>query len=388
MQNARRTIDTDRLGMALGAFAMGAGAMFLLDPDRGRRRRTLIGHKLIHASHVAADASRKTAEYVRGRCRGLLHETRRHFRDEAVPDAKLVARVRSAIGRACSHPRAIQVGACDGCVVVCGPVLTEEADQLIHAVSRVPGVRAVEDRLEPHPHRDIPALQGGSQRTGRRYAVLQDAWPPHMRLLMGGGGTIVGGLGLRLGGFWGGLCTVGGLGMLLRAASNLPARRLVGIGAGRRAVTVQKTITIDAPVDAVFKFFSNYANFPRFMRNVYNVRDHGDGRSHWTVAGPMGTQVGWGAILTDYQPNERIAWRSVEGAAVANAGVIRFDPAGPDATRVDIKLSYNPPAGAIGHALARVFGADAKSEMDDDLLRAKTMIETGHPAHDAAQAVH
>src|SRR5690606_39416842 len=101
-----------------------------------------------------------------------------------------------------------------------------------------------------HPHRDIPALQGGSQRTGRRYAVLQDAWPPHMRLLMGGGGTIVGGLGVRLGGFWGGFCTVGGLGMLLRAASNLPARRLVGVGAGRRAATVHKTITIDAPVDA------------------------------------------------------------------------------------------------------------------------------------------
>ena len=54
-------------------------------------------------------------------------------------------------------------------------------------------------------------------------------------------------------------------------------------------------------------------------------------------------------------------------------------------TRVRVHLSYVPPGGAIGHAIAALLGADPKSEMDADLLRMKTMIETGHPPHDAAR---
>jgi uncharacterized membrane protein len=167
--------------------------------------------------------------------------------------------------------------------------------------------------------------------------------------------------------------------------TNLPARRISGIGAGRRAVDVQKTITLRAPIDRVFGFFANYENFPHFMSNVHEVRAHNNGRSHWVVAGPMGIELTWDALLTEYVPNERIAWKSIGGAAVENAGVIQFqeDRGG---TRVDIKLAYNPPAGAIGHVLARLFGADPKSEMDADLVRVKTMLETGHPARDAAQA--
>lgn len=49
-------------------------------------------------------------------------------------------------------------------------------------------------------------------------------------------------------------------------------------------------------------------------------------------------------------------------------------------------MSYNPPAGAIGHVVASLFGADPKSEMDADLARMKTLIETGIRPHDAAAA--
>ena len=53
--------------------------------------------------------------------------------------------------------------------------------------------------------------------------------------------------------------------------------------------------------------------------------------------------------------------------------------------RVTVRLRYFPPAGAFGHAVAALFGADPKSEMDADLLRMKAMIETGRPPHDAAR---
>ena len=52
-----------------------------------------------------------------------------------------------------------------------------------------------------------------------------------------------------------------------------------------------------------------------------------------------------------------------------------------------MRLSYNPPAGAVGHAIAKAFGADPKSEMDEDLLRMKSLLETGKLPHDAAKNV-
>jgi uncharacterized membrane protein len=67
----------------------------------------------------------------------------------------------------------------------------------------------------------------------------------------------------------------------------------------------------------------------------------------------------------------------VEGALVENAGVIHFEDMGRGRTRLDIRLSYNPPAGAIGHAFAKLLGADPKRQMDDDLLRFKSLMERG-----------
>lgn len=70
---------------------------------------------------------------------------------------------------------------------------------------------------------------------------------------------------------------------------------------------------------------------------------------------------------------------------MAHAGIVRFDPAGDGATRVHIRMSYSSPAGWFGHALAAAFGVDPKRSMDADLARRKTLIETDHPPHDAAE---
>ncbi|HET9533325.1 MAG TPA: SRPBCC family protein, partial [Blastocatellia bacterium] len=156
-------------------------------------------------------------------------------------------------------------------------------------------------------------------------------------------------------------------------------------GAGRRAVDIQKTININAPVEEVFKFWENYENFPRFMSNVREVIDKGDGRSHWVVAGPAGVPVEWDAVVTKRVPNEVFAWKTVPGSVVANAGMVIFRRNDDGTTTVDIKLSYNPPAGAVGHAVATLFGSDPKTEMDQDLMRMKTMIETGVAPRDSAQ---
>jgi uncharacterized membrane protein len=69
---------------------------------------------------------------------------------------------------------------------------------------------------------------------------------------------------------------------------------------------------------------------------------------------------------------------------VEHAGIVQFEPMG-TGTRVQIRLSYNPPAGALGHAIAWLTGSDPKRELDEDLARMKSFVETGITPHDAAE---
>jgi uncharacterized membrane protein len=89
--------------------------------------------------------------------------------------------------------------------------------------------------------------------------------------------------------------------------------------------------------------------------------------------------------VTGLVPGELIEWRSVSESDVRHEGEVRFVGTTDGGTRISVRLSYLPPAGAFGHAVATMFGADPKSEMDADLLRMKSMIETGHAPHDAAR---
>jgi uncharacterized membrane protein len=168
--------------------------------------------------------------------------------------------------------------------------------------------------------------------------------------------------------------------------TNTEIKRLVGTRGGRRAAEIQKNIDVAAPVEQVYRFWTNYVNFPRFMTNVREVRDTGEGRSHWTVEGTAGVPVEWDAVITRYVPNEALAWKSVEGAPFENAGFVRFEPNPDGTTRVDVKLSCNPVAGEIGHALAKLFGADPKWQMHEDLMRMKTLVEMGSLPSDASES--
>src|SRR5262249_48346927 len=83
------------------------------------------------------------------------------------------------------------------------------------------------------------------------------------------------------------------------------------------------------------------------------------------------------AEIIGQERNSRLAWRSVPGSVVRTQGEVRFTPKPDGATRVDIHMSYTPPAGVIGHAIASLFGADARHEIADDLVRLKSLLEIG-----------
>lgn len=145
----------------------------------------------------------------------------------------------------------------------------------------------------------------------------------------------------------------------------------------RRAVDIQKTLHIDAPLEQVYAFWSNYENFPLFMSHVREVEDLGGGRSRWKVSGPGGVPIEWNAMLTQQGFNEVIAWRSEPGSMLENAGIIRFAPAG-IGTRVDLRFCYHPPAGGAGEAVAELLGSDPRAKLNEDLGRMKALLEATH----------
>jgi uncharacterized membrane protein len=153
----------------------------------------------------------------------------------------------------------------------------------------------------------------------------------------------------------------------------------------RRSVDFTKIIHIAAPLEQVFSSCSNFENFPRFMRNVRAVHKNRDDTWHWQVAGPLGKTVHWDAEVTQYLPNKGIAWSTSPGSEIEHAGLVLFQQEN-GRTRVQVEMTYSPPAGVLGHAVAALFGVDPQKEMDEDLLRLKTFLETGKLPRDAAQA--
>ncbi|HXG16934.1 MAG TPA: SRPBCC family protein [Calidithermus sp.] len=364
----------------LTAAGVGAAVMYLLDPDRGNRRRALIRDKLVSARRRAGDAAQVTARDMANRARGGVAELTSWIARRPPSDDVLTERVRSRLGFLVSHPGSIDVAVRDGWVTLSGPVLADEVDQLLTGVSRVRGVRGIDNRLEVHREPgNVPGLQGPARRPrgGAVFPFMPTVWSPSARFVAGlaGGGLAL--LGARVGGLVGAAAGLGGLTLLTRAVTNLELTRLTGIGAGRRAVVLHKTITVQAPVDEVFAFWRRYENFARFMSHVREIRRGAEGRAHWVVAGPAGLPVEFDTEETRVVDNELIAWRTVPGSLVEHAGIVRFQSTEDGRTKVDVRLSYNPVAGAVGHAVAALFGADPKQAMDDDLIRFKSLIEAG-----------
>jgi uncharacterized membrane protein len=364
--------------------ALGALAMYFLDAGAGRRRRARTRDRMLHAARVLNEAGRLTARDTAHRAQGLLAGTRRLFRHEEVSDDALVGRVRAALGRVVSHPHAVEVTAAEGYVTLAGPVLSYEVRPLLRCVRHVPGVRAVNDRLTVYQEPgNVPSLQGGVPRRPSRFELAQENWSPAARLLAGSAGAALVLGAMRARGARGALLGLAGGGLLARSATNLDTASLLGFG--RRGITVQKVINVQAPSERVFEFWTDYQNFPRFMTHVRDVHEAGENRWHWIVAGPAGVPVEWTAEVTRVIRGMLIEWRCTGHSRVRHEGSVRFDPNADGSTRVTVHMSYVPPAGAFGHAVAALFGADPKSEMDADLLRMKTMIETGRAPHDAAQ---
>ena len=172
----------------LAGAGLGALAMFLLDPDRGGRRRALVRDKAVLTTRKTRDGVDAAARDVMNRTRGIAAATRGRLAREAVSDDTLVERVRARLGRACSHPRAIDVYAVDGEVTLTGPILAAEVEDVMATVAAVRGVTGIVNALDAHETSEgVSALQGDGRRAGPALDILQRRWAPGTRALVGAG---------------------------------------------------------------------------------------------------------------------------------------------------------------------------------------------------------
>ena len=343
---------------------VGATLMYFFDPARGRRRRARIAELAAHARRVERQLVGKAMRDAQHRARGAAERIVQPIRGAASSDEIVRERVRAAIGRAVSHARAIEVAVEDGRVVLRGPILGREADAAVGSADATPGVREVIDRLERHANADVPALQGEGRAIGRR-----TTWTPAARLVAMGTGAAIAAYGLLRGGLLGVAAGAAGGVLAVRGATGRALR-------GDDGVIVQKTITVNVPIDRVFGLWAHLENFPRFLEHVRAIDVDGD-RSHWSVEGPAGRTIEFDAETTHVDENREISWRTLPDHPIEHSGSVRFERAGDAATRIHVLMTYRPLGGQLGHAIAHVLGWDPKARMDDDLVRMKGLLEVG-----------
>jgi len=372
-----------KLKTLLTTIGLGAGLMYFMDPQQGARRRIMVRDKANRFVNNIDESIEKAVEDSRNRARGVLSEMTARLSDQGAPDWILEERVRSNLGRLARHARAVTVTADGGRIHLSGPVLREDEDAIVKAALRTRGVHGVENQLQVvDTPANIPALQGDpSPQRQARPDWQQQNWSPATRLLSSVGGSLLTLYGLTRRGVAKPVLSTAGLVLTARGMTNLDTRSLLGLSSGENGIRVNKAINIFAPIDEVYQFWSNFENFPLFMNHVKEITTQGD-VSDWKVAGPAGSTVEFQSRVTQDIPNDLISWETLPDSQVRSAGFVRFDENRDGSTRVTVQMTYLPPAGVAGHAVAQLFGVDPRQAMHEDLIRLKTLLEEGKTSTD------
>lgn len=168
-----------------------------------------------------------------------------------------------------------------------------------------------------------------------------------------------------------------------KTAMDLGRERKAGAISSRSGIHVSKSLTVNRPVDEVYRFWRDFQNLPRFMAHLESVQVR-NGHSIWRAKAPAGMTIEWEAEIVTDRPNELISWRSVKGA-VPNRGSVSFVAApGDRGTELRVELHYEPPGGALAATLAKLFGEEPSQQIQGDLRRFKQVIETGEVVHSDA----
>lgn len=155
------------------------------------------------------------------------------------------------------------------------------------------------------------------------------------------------------------------------------------------SVNVRTTMVVNKPKNEVYSYWRKLENLPLFMKHLKTVQEHDNKRSHWEalLPGNLGV-VKWEAEIIEEEENRKIAWRSVEGSTIENAGKVVFEEAlGGQGTKLDIIISYRPPAGDVGRKVASWLNPTVEKYIREDVANFKDHIEARPTSASAGSSV-
>ena len=144
---------------------------------------------------------------------------------------------------------------------------------------------------------------------------------------------------------------------------------------GNRGKRVEAAVEIRCEPGQLFNFWRNLEALPTVMRNVKSVQLLGGNRSRWKVVGPVGKELQWDAEIINEEEGRLIAWQSLPGATVSNAGSVRFDLTDTGDTRVKVAFEFDPPAGELGVGVDWMLGSSPENDLKEDLNLFKKFAE-------------
>lgn len=144
---------------------------------------------------------------------------------------------------------------------------------------------------------------------------------------------------------------------------------------GNDGVRIEHTVEVHCPAADLYQFWRRVDQLPRILRHVESVEAIDEWHSHWVARGPLGPALEWDAEIINERENQLIAWQSVHGADLKNAGSVRFEPVSEEVTRMKVCLELQPVGGMAALTLARLFGTDPQHELEADLERFKDFAE-------------
>ena len=134
--------------------------------------------------------------------------------------------------------------------------------------------------------------------------------------------------------------------------------------------TIKESIEVNVPVPTAYNQWTQFEEFPKFMESVESVEQIDDTHLRW-VAEVNGERRTWQAEIVDQVPDQKIAWRAVDGDGPS--GVVSFEPLGAEQTMVIVEMSYEPEG--LKEELGAKVGLDSRG-VKQDLERFKELIET------------
>jgi uncharacterized membrane protein len=141
--------------------------------------------------------------------------------------------------------------------------------------------------------------------------------------------------------------------------------------------SIHTAFTIDKPRAELYAFWRQLENLPRFMKNLIEVTDLGNGRSHWVGKSALGLKGQWDAEIVEEREGRFLSWRSLPGSMISNAGTVSFEDS-PNGRGTIVRVTMEVGTG-LGKVASKLGGA-TQQEVREDLRRFKELMETGEVA--------